>query len=271
LSVKATPVIDEAPPRISVEVSRREIPCNLCGGTQTTPFCPSNGRGLVQCQGCGLVYVSPRPDPEELYKLYGESYFHNNDSGTVGYTNYLKDEGNIRQTFRRRLKHLEQFIKPGRALDIGCATGFFLAEAETRGWQAEGVDVSEFAVQYARDQVGVSARQGDLLRMDLPAGAYDLVTMWDVIEHVPDPMAFIERAAALLRSGGVFVLATPDVDSLPARLTGKRWVGYKLSEEHPETSPRFLHFLAQVRFFALRRIKPHAPPLVRAPVNSFEF
>jgi 2-polyprenyl-3-methyl-5-hydroxy-6-metoxy-1,4-benzoquinol methylase len=178
------------------------------------------------------VYVSPRPDPNELYALYGETYFRNDESGVVGYTNYLRDEANIRKTFAGRLKRLERYVQPGRLLDVGCAAGFFLDVAHERGWQVEGMDVSSFAVEYARNRFGYDVRHGSLTDLDFPAGAYDLVTMWDVIEHVPDPMAYVRKAASLVRPGGVFALATPDVDSVPARLTGARWVGYKLSEEH---------------------------------------
>jgi 2-polyprenyl-3-methyl-5-hydroxy-6-metoxy-1,4-benzoquinol methylase len=231
LSEKIAPTGNDAP-RISHEVDRKHIPCNLCGSNDRKPFCPENGKGLVQCQDCGLVYVSPRPDPNELYALYGETYFHNSDSGTVGYTDYLKDENHIRQTFQGRLNWLEKFIQHGKLLDVGCAAGFFLDEAHKRGWQVQGLDVSNFAVEYTSKRFGFDVRHGSLLDLDYPKNTYDLITLWDVIEHVPDPKAYIQRVAELLRSGGVISLATPDVDSIPAKLTGKRWVGYKLSEEH---------------------------------------
>lgn len=219
-------------PRLSTEVSRNHIACNLCGENDLLPFCPENGRGLVQCNNCGMVYVSPRPEARELFALYGETYFRNDDSGEVGYTDYLKDEGNIRKTFARRLKRLERFVRPGTVLDVGCAAGFLLSEAEKRGWAVQGQDVSAYAVGYVEDRFGYPVQHGDLTTLDYPEGQIDLVTMWDVIEHVPDPRAYVEKVAILLRPGGVFSLATPDVDSFPARLTGKRWVGYKLSEEH---------------------------------------
>ena len=178
------------------------------------------------------MYVNPRPDPMELYALYGETYFHNDQSGVVGYTNYLKDEPNIRRTFAGRLKRLSQFVQPGKLLDVGCAAGFFLDEARKIGWQVQGLDVSSFAVQYAAEHFGVDVQQGSFTDLNFPANSYDLISMWDVIEHVPNPKSYIEQAAKLLKKGGVFVMATPDVDSLPAKLTGKRWVGFKLSEEH---------------------------------------
>ncbi|MCA0454664.1 MAG: methyltransferase domain-containing protein [Chloroflexi bacterium] len=219
-------------PHVRHDAVMHDIPCNLCGSQQNHPFCPENGLRLVECENCGLVYVSPRPDPNELYALYGETYFHNNQSGVVGYTNYLKDEPNIRKTFAGRLARLARFIRPGKLLDVGCAAGFFLDEARKQGWNVSGLDVSSFAVGYAAEHFGLDVRQGSLTELDFTDGSFDAVSMWDVIEHVPDPKAYIQRAAELLRSGGVIVLATPDVGSIPARLTGKRWVGYKLSEEH---------------------------------------
>lgn len=220
-------------PRISQEVARVAIAkCNLCGSTQTRPFCPENERGLVQCQSCGLVYVGEQPNAEELYALYGETYFRNDQSGEVGYSNYIRDEPNIRKTVRRRFAHVEKFVKPGRMVDVGCAMGFFMDEAAKRGWQVEGLDVSQYAVDYVQRRFGHTAYNGSLTSVDLPHTAYDLVTMYDVIEHVPDPRAYVQRVADLLKPGGVFELATPDVGSFPARLTGKRWIGYKLSEEH---------------------------------------
>lgn len=220
-------------PRISEKVERQQVPaCNLCGGDVTRPYCPQNGRGLVQCVACGLVYVGEQPQPEELYALYGETYFKNDESGEVGYTDYIKDEPNIRKTVNRRFNHIEKFVKPGRLLDIGCAMGFFIDEASKRGWQVEGQDISHFAVEFVRNRHGHNAYQGDLITLNLPAESYDLITLFDVIEHVPDPKRYVERIAELLKPGGVFELATPDVGSLPARLTGKRWIGYKLSDEH---------------------------------------
>jgi len=219
-------------PRVGDDIARKHVPCNLCGSDARHPYCPENGLGLVQCESCGFVYVSPRPDAEELYALYGETYFHNNESGVVGYTDYIKDERNIRKTSQRRLRHLEQYVQPGKLLDVGCATGFFIDEARQRGWTVSGLDVSSFGVQYAQAHFGLDTVHGTLTDFDGEAGSYDVVTLWDVIEHVPDPTAYVRKAADLLRAGGVISLATPDVDSLPARLAGKRWVAYKLSEEH---------------------------------------
>ena len=219
-------------PRIAAETPRNIVACNYCGSKNTHAYCPANGLGLVQCRDCDLVYVGMRPDAEALYRLYEQSYFQNNDSGVVGYTDYIRDEFNIRKTAQRRARHIEQYIQPGKMIDVGCAMGFFIDEMAKRGWQVEGLDVSKFATQYVQQHFGHVASNGSFTDVALAEGAYDLVTMFDVIEHVPDPQAYMRRAAQILRMGGVYELATPDVHSYPARLTGKRWIGYKLSEEH---------------------------------------
>lgn len=226
--------INTQSPRISIEIERQVIStCNLCGHDGTHPYCPENGRGLVQCDNCGLVFVGEQPKPEELYALYGETYFHNDESGEVGYTDYLADEANIRKTVNKRFDHIENFTdSAGRMIDVGCALGFFIDEASKRDWEVEGLDVSQYAVDYVKDRFNHTVYNGSLLDLDLQHEAYDLVTMYDVIEHVPDPKGYMQAVGDLLRSGGIYELATPDVGSIPARLTGKRWIGYKLSDEH---------------------------------------
>jgi 2-polyprenyl-3-methyl-5-hydroxy-6-metoxy-1,4-benzoquinol methylase len=179
-----------------------------------------------------LVFVSPRPSAAALTSLYTERYFKNDRSGEIGYADYLGDEGNIRRTFARRLAGLERRVPPGRVLDVGCAAGFFLDEARKRGWTANGVDISAFAVRYAEAQLGYAVQEARIGETDFPAGLFDLITFWDVLEHVPDPAADLKRAALLLRPGGILSLTTPDLGSLPARLTSARWIGYKLSQEH---------------------------------------
>lgn len=223
-----------ASPRVSDTAERLRVSlCNLCGHDRNRPFCPQNGRGLVQCMRCDLVFVGVQPNPQELYALYGETYFHNDQSGEVGYTNYIADEANIRQTANRRIAFAEKFApKRGKLLDVGCAMGFIMDEAHKRGWQVEGLDVSAFATEYVTRTFGHQTYNAPLTSLDLPAESYDMVTMYDVIEHVPDPKANMQAIARLLKPGGIYELATPDIGSLPARLTGKRWIGYKMSDEH---------------------------------------
>jgi 2-polyprenyl-3-methyl-5-hydroxy-6-metoxy-1,4-benzoquinol methylase len=206
--------------------------CNACGSEGAERFGPANGLELVRCERCRLVYTALRPDPRDVATLYDESYFRNATSGVVGYADYIGDEANLRRTFARRLRRLERFVHPGRLLDVGCASGFFLDEARKRGWRVEGLDVSPYAAEYTRRRFGAVVHEVDLAGLASPGGVYDLLTMWDVIEHVPDPLGCLRAASSVLRKGGILALATPDVDSVPARVMDGRWIGYKLSREH---------------------------------------
>ena len=221
---------------------QKEIACNVCGGENRRPHLVGSGLNLVQCLDCGFIYVYPQPEPTELKALYGETYFRNHQSSVVGYSDYISDEVNIRRTARRRIKALSRYISSGKLLDVGCAMGFFIDEAKALGWRVSGIDVSDFGVSYARSHFGLDVFHGELTELAVSEAQIDLITMWDVIEHVSDPTAYIRQAAKLLRRGGYLSLSTPDVESLPARLYGNRWVGYKLSTEH-------------VSYFSLRTLK----------------
>ena len=105
---------------------------------------------------------------------------------------------------------------------MGCASGFFLVEARERGWDGVGVDVAPAMTAVARERFGLGARTGTFASAPLD-GSFDLVTMWDYIEHATDPVADLRRAAASLRPGGVLALSTGDAGSASARIMGSRW------------------------------------------------
>lgn len=205
-------------------------PCALCGGSRFHKHALPH---LRRCDGCGLVSVRRIPARAELEAVYGESYFRNQRHADVGYADYSADAALITRTAHRRLADLEHHaLLKGRLLDVGCALGFFMAAARSRGWDVEGCDISGHAVSFARKELGLPARQGTLAEGGYASESFDAVTMWDVIEHVADPVTELRLAASLLAPGGVLAMTTPDAGSLPARLMRSRWMGYKLAEEH---------------------------------------
>jgi len=122
----------------------------------------------------------------------------------------------------RRIGSLSQ--PPGCLIDVGSGPGIFVSEAERAGWQAYGLEPASWAVRHGRQAYKVEIVRGDLLKpLALPVRQFDVVTMFDVIEHVADPAALLRSAAALLRTGGILVLTTPRFDSLLARILGRHW------------------------------------------------
>lgn len=213
-----------------------QVRCNLCGADDTRLIAVIDQLRIVRCNRCGLTYVNPRLAQGELQEIYTESYYDHdgivNGLEFFGYEDYVADEENIKLTFADRLRTIEKLTARGRLLDIGCATGFFLALARDNGWQVVGTEVSTFSAGYARERLGLDVRLGTLKSLGFEAGSFDTVTMWDVLEHVTDPMAELGEIARILRTGGVLSIITPDAGSLVARILGDRWEEYRRVREH---------------------------------------
>lgn len=204
--------------------------CVVCGSRGRRPFLQQRGHTIVACAGCGLRFVDPQPTRDQLTALYGDEYFVSIDSRERGYDGYVGEADNWRRTFRDRLRDLP--ARRGSLLDVGAATGFFVEQARAAGWDASGVEPSSWAADYARRVVGVDVRTGYLESSGFADGSFDAVTMWEVIEHLPDPRVTLAEIHRVLRPGGRLVLSTPDAGSLPARLSGRRWLGWRKVPEH---------------------------------------
>ncbi len=168
---------------------------------------------IVRCSHCGHMQLAAFPSAGQLNEAYGEA----------SSDDYIAEEPGQRLTARRLLRRLEARTAGRDILDLGCWVGFLLAEAEGRGWNGLGIEPSEFASGYARDRLGLNVLTTDLFSPDLPLDAFDAVVLADVIEHLVDPGAALERIKAFLRPGGLVTLVLPDAGSLLARLMGPKW------------------------------------------------
>jgi SAM-dependent methyltransferase len=204
--------------------------CVVCGGRERRHQRSQNGYAIVRCTDCGLRFLDPQPTEAELTALYGEYYYVSPDSRQRGYEGYATEAENWRRTFRDRLRDLP--ATHGRLLDVGAATGFFVEQANAIGWDAVGIEPSQWAADYARTELGVDVQTGDLATIRFPDAAFDVVTLWEVIEHLPDPAVTLREVRRILRPGGHLILSTPDAGSLAARLSGKRWLGWRKVPEH---------------------------------------
>ncbi len=212
-----------------------EVVCNLCGqddwrirfpGTLnnhklnvdafrcTTPDYGQHAQ-IVECQNCHLVYANPRWSSEDLIAAYS----------AVEDETYQSEREGRELTFTRHLNEFEKVIGPanGRSLlDIGAYIGVFVEIAAKAGWNALGIEPSEWAVKQAQTH-GINVIQGTQNARELQRQKFDAITMWDVIEHFDDPNCEIARSYQLLKPGGWLVLHTMDIDSLTAKVMGRRW------------------------------------------------
>ncbi len=214
---------------------------------------------LLRCPGCGLGWWDfSGLDPA---RLYDDAYFQCADV-TRGYDDYASLEVGLRRTARVRLRRIERILaasgggsRPRRIFDIGCATGVFLDEARRRGWEVAGCDVSAYGVRQARSR-GIDVVQADATHVfdACLEERFDAITLWDVIEHLPEPAAAIRSAAMHLRSGGVLALSTGDLGSLCARLSGRRWHLFNLPEHLFFFTRASLRGLLETHGLSVRRI-----------------
>lgn len=206
--------------------------CPICGRRPGVRLTLQNGQPLRWCGSCRLGWWDwPAFDPAGFYD---RDYFAS--PAAKGYGDYASLERGVRRTARARLGRIEALLspqaaarEPRRIIDLGCGTGWFLDEARELGWSTSGIEVSPYASAEAVRR-GLEVRSEPLEEIELPAGAFDVVTLWDVIEHVRDPVGVLDRVARGLLPGGVLALSTGDVLSLCARLSGARWHLFNLPE-----------------------------------------
>lgn len=207
--------------------------CDLCGAEDTETLYAGAGWkqpvpagiALVRCRQCGLMYLNPRPGPADIGAFYPSDY--------GAYRPAIEDErfGPMRWMRRRKLLVRRKLVErysgrtSGHILDVGCATGLFLHEMAQADWQVSGIEPMAPAVEYARARMKLDVFQGLLEQAPYPPQSFDVVTFWDVLEHTFSPSASLQRAARLLKPGGLLAVNIPNWDSFDRRLFGAFWAG----------------------------------------------
>lgn len=166
---------------------------------------------LVRCHQCGFVFANPRPDETSLrryYSLITDVVWAASD----GYHSRLP-------LFRQGIRHIERYLKKESPLllDVGCWTGEFLRFARERGFQSFGVEVNKILATYARENYHLSIITGSIDKDSFPEKEFDVVTMWDVLEHTRDPRKTVMHAHTLLKDGGILGISVPNVTFQLAR------------------------------------------------------
>ena len=248
------------------------VKCNFCGSAtydslgifRDITFEIPGEFPYVQCRQCNLIYLQLRPTPEEIQRYYPSEY--------QPYKQAIQDE---RLPWMRwaRWRNINRFcqivqestnLKTGRILDVGCSTGIFLDAMRYQGWETTGVETSENAVQYARQRFNLDVFHGQLHELQSRPGCFDVITLWNVIEHLYQPLETFVEAFRLLKHDGVLLLVYPSWESIDRRLFGSSWVGFD--------APRHLYvFPRSVMIKMLAAAGYEIIQLMPAPNNYFAF
>jgi 2-polyprenyl-3-methyl-5-hydroxy-6-metoxy-1,4-benzoquinol methylase len=195
--------------------------CKLCETQVVRPTYQLDGFNVLTCSGCGVVFTDLEPTHDQLRQLYSLAYF--SERQEYYFANSVVDPLNGKEDaqigeFRRWLELLEAQKGSGKLLDIGCGIGIFLKMAQDRGWDAYGVDISDDAVEFARSRLHVNANAGTLDEIRFADGFFDVVTLLDAFEHLPDPIMDLKAIARILKTGGIILLNTPNERALLRRM-----------------------------------------------------
>jgi 2-polyprenyl-3-methyl-5-hydroxy-6-metoxy-1,4-benzoquinol methylase len=238
------------------------VVCNLCRQdnvlcvyrVQDTNYGTPGLFSIVKCVQCGLSYLNPRPSPSELSAIYPEDRYHPFSA--------MNAEGETAPAplLWKRVQRLTTIAGPGRVLDLGCGSGLFLKAMQEVGWYCVGVELNAMAAEFAHYRLGLDVRQGDISQLELPE-KFDLVTLWDVLEHTGSPAAVLARVHDLLVPGGLLAISVPNWESLERKLFRERWIALDAPRHFYHFSPVTITHLLQKSGFELQSIRAQAPVL----------
>ncbi len=210
------------------------VHCNLCGGRSITTIYDQVTRidtpdtKVVQCTRCGLVYLSPRLKELADNFTMNEAYLRQFYLPMYQQMGLLSVEGKliteINTNFHRYyLDGLAPYRSNNRMLDIGCAIGLFLAAAKVNGWDVYGLDPSAPLSAYGRETIGVNVLHAELQELEFPNDYFDVVTLWNVVEHLLDPTAVLSEVHRVLRPGGRLIIQVPNWSDIARDILGPTW------------------------------------------------
>jgi SAM-dependent methyltransferase len=209
---------------------------------------------VLRCRDCGLAHTDPLPPAEQMRNYYPTSYY-GTERRFIKAIDWLLDRVNARKA--RRLAGAAG-SEPGSVLEVGCGHGLVLDQLRRLGWNVTGTEITEESSLYARQVLGLDVRIGDLRGLALPDDSYDLVIVWHVLEHLPDPEGQLREIGRILRPGGLLVVGVPNFGSTEALWARDKWFHLDVPRHLSHFSPKSLRHMfaaaglesARVDFFS---------------------
>ena len=230
----------------------------------------------MQCHNCGLLYRYPMPTPEDYKKLNDNIAYSWYDEFNLAHFDLASfKKTNQHFQIQRRIEYVQRYKSTGNLLDIGCGLGFFVWEAKKCGFSTIGIDTSQKAVKWAQDTLNVNTKTGRLESMRFPNQQFDIITMWHVLEHLPEPAKTLRFIYRLLKSNGYLFVELPNIAGLDIRIKNilsrchlkkPAWGHFTMPEHLYEFSPstfRRLVALAELQILYWTTLSRSSNPLQR--------
>lgn len=215
-------------------------PCLVCGSCLWQYRFRFGVFSVKQCQTCGLGRTTPLPTEHQQADINRSTYTLDQRLKT-----YRSQQKQLAKRYTRQIGQIEALqAHAGKLLlDVGCSLGVFVAFAKQRGYQAHGVELSHETGSYARDQLGLDVFIGTLEDANYADGSFDIITLWDVLEHVSDPLALLAEVKRILCPGGLLAIQSPNIESSMVRVLGDRWNWWTIPDHIYHFSPKSLRQL----------------------------
>lgn len=228
--------------RIPEETVKRVPECPLCGSGEILDFLRAPDRfhlrrdeyHLLRCSSCSCVWLASPPKPEEMSFHYSEDYHKAIVRGGETFAS-------IRWRGHREL--ISRHKQGGAILDIGCSSGGFLSTMAGGRWELYGIEMEASTAEKAKQRTGAEVFVGDVLDAPFPAESFDVITCFDVLEHVYAPRQFLAKVLEWLKPGGILYVRLPNIDSWEAKLLGTYWYGLEMPRHLYHFSPQSLRRL----------------------------
>jgi len=216
--------------------------CPVCSGARVVDLLEAPDRfhlrkktyRLIRCSTCSCVWQTRPPQPEEMHNHYTEDYHK---------SIVAAGEGSATRRWKNQVKLISNHKRGGSILDLGCSSGGFLSTMRGGAWKLYGIEMEESTAERARVATGAEVFVGDVIDAPFLPGSFDVITCFDVLEHVYNPRQFITKVSEWLKPGGIFYAMMPNIDSWEARLFGSYWFGLELPRHLFHFSPRSLRYL----------------------------
>lgn len=246
---------------LHVETENAPSRCIICGDTNRSLLIQKNGWSVFRCDNCSLGFLDPRPKQSELNRLYRSSYFHGH------YGHGLRASS---PEFTRRISqeyHRIKFFKPckkqGLVVDVGCGLGYFLYACRLRGYEVQGVDVSEDAAHYVNSELKIAVEVGPLGEISIESASVDVITMWHFLEHTVSPPDYLVKSSEWLKPDGILVIDVPNYEGIDARRAGDTWSDWDLPYHLYHFTPNTLNIMLLKHGFKVIRTKSYHSDYVK--------